>query len=82
MFAPSDMTGKVALVTGAGAGLGQATAIRLAEVGADVAILDIAEVGLEETARAIRALGRKALVLALDLSVRDNCRGAVSTNGC
>ena len=78
MYAPSDMTGKAALVTGAGAGLGQAAAIRLAEVGADVAILDIAESGLEETARAIRAFGRKALVLPLDLSSRDNCRTAVA----
>jgi NAD(P)-dependent dehydrogenase (short-subunit alcohol dehydrogenase family) len=77
MMTPSDMTGRVALVTGAAAGLGQATAIRLAEVGADVAIADIAEQGLEETARAIRAHGGRALVLPLDLAVRDNCRVAV-----
>lgn len=77
MMAPSDMTGKVALVTGAAAGLGQATAIRLAEVGASVAIVDIAEAGLAETAKAIEALGCKALVLALDLSDRANCRAAV-----
>jgi NAD(P)-dependent dehydrogenase (short-subunit alcohol dehydrogenase family) len=78
MYAPSDMTGKVALVTGAAAGLGQGTALRLAQVGADVAILDLAEAGLEETAAAIRELGRKALVLPLDLSHRDNCRAAVA----
>jgi NAD(P)-dependent dehydrogenase (short-subunit alcohol dehydrogenase family) len=77
MMVPSDMTGKVALVTGAAAGLGQATAIRLAEVGADVAILDIAEAGLEDTARAIRAFGRKALVLPLSLAERSNCILAV-----
>ncbi len=77
MMVPSDMTGKVALVTGAAAGLGQATAIRLAEVGADVALVDIAEARLEETAQAIRAMGRKALVLPLDLASRDNCRAAV-----
>jgi NAD(P)-dependent dehydrogenase (short-subunit alcohol dehydrogenase family) len=71
------MTGKVALVTGAAAGLGQATAIRLAEVGASVAIVDIAEAGLAETARAIEGLGSKALVLPLDLSDRANCRAAV-----
>ena len=78
MMVPSDMTGKVALVTGAAAGLGQATAIRLAEVGANVAIVDIAEAGLAETARAIEELGREALVLPLDLSDRANCRAAVA----
>ncbi|MEO6716451.1 MAG: SDR family oxidoreductase [Novosphingobium sp.] len=77
MMVPSDMTGKVALVTGAAAGLGQATAIRLAEVGANVAIVDIAEAGLAETARAIERHGCEALVLPLDLSDRANCRGAV-----
>lgn len=78
MFVPSDMSGKAALVTGAGAGLGQATAIRLAEVGADLAIVDIAEDGLAATAKAVRALGRRALDLPLDLSQRDNCRLAVA----
>ncbi len=77
MMAPSDMTGRAALVTGAAAGLGRASAVRLAEVGADVALVDIAEAGLEETARMIRALGRRALVLPLDLSQRGNCRAAV-----
>lgn len=77
MMAPSDMTGRTALVTGAAAGLGRGSAVRLAEVGADVALVDIAEAGLEETAQAIRALGRRALVLPLDLSQRANCRVAV-----
>ena len=77
MMAPSDMTGRVALVTGAAAGLGRASAIRLAEVGADLALVDIAEAGLDETAQAIRAMGRKALVLPLDLAQRANCRIAV-----
>jgi len=77
MLAPSDMTGRAALVTGAAAGLGRASAIRLAELGADVAIVDIAEAGLEETAAAIRAHGRKTLVLPLDLAERSNCRAVV-----
>jgi NAD(P)-dependent dehydrogenase (short-subunit alcohol dehydrogenase family) len=38
---PSDLAGKVALVTGAARGLGQASALRLAELGADVAIVDV-----------------------------------------
>jgi NAD(P)-dependent dehydrogenase (short-subunit alcohol dehydrogenase family) len=77
MMAPSDMTGRAALVTGAASGLGRASAVRLAEVGADVALVDIAEAGLEETAQAIRALGRRALVLPMDLSRRANCAAAI-----
>lgn len=77
MLAPSEMNGKVALVTGAAAGLGQASATRLAELGADVAIVDIDPDGLEETAQAIRGHGRKALVLPFDLADRANCPAAV-----
>lgn len=55
----------VALVTGAGSGIGQAIAIGLAEAGADVACFGHASKGgLDETAHRITALGRKALVLA------------------
>ena len=49
------LDGKVALVTGAGRGLGQAMAIGLAEAGADVAGLDI--ISLEETQAEVKALG-------------------------
>lgn len=77
MMAPSDMAGRVALVTGAAAGLGRATALRLAEVGADIALVDISQAGLDETAQMIHATGRRALVLPLDLADRVNCRAAV-----
>lgn len=77
MLTPSDMTGKVALVTGAARGLGAASATRLAELGADVAIVDVDAQALAQTAQAIRDMGRKVLELPLDLSVRGNCAGAV-----
>lgn len=77
MLTPSDMSGKVALVTGGAAGLGRATALRLASLGADVALVDIAAEGLAETAAEIRNGGRRALELALDLSQRANCTRAV-----
>lgn len=77
MLTPSDMTGRVALVTGAAAGLGRATALRLAGLDADVALVDVAAKGLAETAAEIRDGGRRALELALDLSQRSNCARAV-----
>jgi NAD(P)-dependent dehydrogenase (short-subunit alcohol dehydrogenase family) len=73
MLQPADMTGKVALVTGAAAGLGRATALRLAGLGAKVALVDVAAEGLEETAALVRGAGGEALVQALDLSRRANC---------
>ena len=58
------LDGEVALVTGAGSGIGKAIAIGLAEAGADVACFGHASKGgLEETAQAIAALGRKSLAL-------------------
>jgi len=59
------LDGKVALVTGAGRGLGQAMAIALAEAGADVAGLGSGP--LDETATRIQALGRRFLPLKVDL---------------
>ena len=79
MGAPSDMTGKSALVTGAGGGLGQATAIALAQAGADVCIVDVKVDGLAATAKQVEALGRKAALHAVDLSVADNCAASVET---
>ncbi len=60
-----DLSGEVALVTGAGSGIGQAIAIGLAKAGADVACFGHASKGgLEETAAQIAALGRKAIAVA------------------
>ena len=76
MAQPIDMTGKVALVTGAGSGLGRATARKLAEAGASLCIVDISAERLAETA----ALLGTAAVLThqADLSDPDVCVGAVA----
>lgn len=50
---------KVALVTGAGSGIGQATALELARRGAELWLSDINETGLEQTAQQVRALGAR-----------------------
>ncbi len=62
-------TGKVALVTGAASGIGQATAIRLADEGADIVGVDLSKSGLGATAEAVEKLGRKVRVLECDVSV-------------
>ena len=59
------LDGKVALVTGAGQGLGQAMALGLAEAGADIASLDRA--GCAGTCESVRALGRKYFESVVDL---------------
>ncbi len=78
MQSPSDMTGKAALVTGAAAGLGKATALKLARAGANVCVVDINADALEATADEVRALGVKAITQAIDLAAIDNCRNAVA----
>jgi NAD(P)-dependent dehydrogenase (short-subunit alcohol dehydrogenase family) len=57
----------VALVTGAGRGIGKAAAIALAEAGASVVIADIDAASAERTAAAIENLGRRSLAVAADL---------------
>ena len=73
-----DLQGDVALVTGAGSGIGQAIAIGLAEAGADVACFGhSSKGGLEETAQKISELGRKALVLTGSVTSESDLLAAI-----
>jgi 3-oxoacyl-[acyl-carrier protein] reductase len=60
------LTDQVAMVTGAGQGIGKATALALAEAGAHVAVVDINGQKAEETGSAVMALGRRGLALPAD----------------
>lgn len=64
------LEGKVAVVTGAASGIGRGSAIRFAEEGADLALADVDEAGLEETATEVRRLGRRAIVHRTDVRER------------
>lgn len=71
------LQGRVALVTGASRGIGRSIATHLAGAGADVAVLARSEDALKETASAIQDLGRKALVLAMDVTDGEAVKAAV-----
>jgi NAD(P)-dependent dehydrogenase (short-subunit alcohol dehydrogenase family) len=73
------LDGKVALVTGAGSGLGAAFALALAEAGADIACVDLAPDAAEATAGQVRALGRRAVVVRADVSQETDAIAMVRT---
>jgi 7-alpha-hydroxysteroid dehydrogenase len=66
------LDGQVAVVTGAGRGLGAAIALAFAEVGADVVIAARTQSQLEEVAEQVRAVGRKAHIVVADLAHPDD----------
>lgn len=66
-----DLSGKVALVTGASSGIGQQQSRALARAGASVVLLGRRQEQLLATVTEIEALGGKAAALALDLTARD-----------
>ncbi len=72
-----EMHGRVALVSGAGRGIGAASAVGLAEAGADVAVLARSIDQLETVAEKIRSLGRRAIAIRCDANDPDDVTAAV-----
>jgi NAD(P)-dependent dehydrogenase (short-subunit alcohol dehydrogenase family) len=73
-----DLTGRRALVTGASRGIGREIALAYARAGADVAVLARNAELLEEVAREVRALGRRAVVTTVDVLDADATRAATA----
>ena len=77
MSPPDRFTGKVAFVTGAASGIGQAAAVAFAAEGARVAILDRSEGALQQTTEAVRSAGGEVLAIACDVAVPEQVEAAV-----
>ncbi|MEU9885198.1 SDR family oxidoreductase [Sphaerisporangium sp. NPDC051011] len=72
------LNGKVAFVTGAGSGIGQACALRLADEGAKIAVVDIRRAAAEETAKTIEAAGGNAVAVECDVASNEQVAAAVA----
>ncbi|MDR1932363.1 MAG: glucose 1-dehydrogenase [Spirochaetales bacterium] len=72
-----QFSGKTALVTGAGSGIGKGVALRLAREGANVAVADINQEGIDAVAKEIAGLGVKSLAIKLDISKVEEIRSVV-----
>ena len=73
-----DLQDQVALITGAGRGIGKAIALRLARDGADIAIFDLNDDWAQATANEIEQLGRRAFHTAVDVSGYDQVQDGVA----
>ncbi len=78
MEAKFDLSGKVAIVTGGGRGIGKAVSLGLAGAGASVVVCSRTQKEVEETAAEIARMGRKALAMVVDLTVNDQLENLVN----
>lgn len=74
-----SLESKVAVVTGGASGIGRGIALRLAEMGASVAVLDINDTAAKKTAAEIEAQGGQALSAKSDVARASDCRHAIET---
>jgi 3-oxoacyl-[acyl-carrier protein] reductase len=71
------LQGQVAIITGAGQGIGKAISLRFAKEGADIGILDINVKTATKTGEEIRQTGRRSVVVEADVSNHDHVRSAI-----
>jgi short-subunit dehydrogenase len=78
-MAQKDITGKWALVTGAGSGMGRTTSLALAREGANLVLVDICGEALGSVAREVEALGRECQTFCVDVTNWDQIKGMADT---
>ena len=74
-----DLSGRVAVITGAGSGIGREAALVFAGAGARVVVGDVSTDGLFETVRLVEAVGGRAIAVPTDVSKRDQVDSLVTT---
>jgi NAD(P)-dependent dehydrogenase (short-subunit alcohol dehydrogenase family) len=72
-----ELKGQIAIVTGAGRGIGRAIALELGRQGADIVIAEMDQAGAKRTAEEVGALGRRSLATATDVTSRADLRAMV-----
>jgi NAD(P)-dependent dehydrogenase (short-subunit alcohol dehydrogenase family) len=72
-----ELDGQVAIVTGAGRGIGRAIALELAGLGADIVVAEVDPAAAQATAEAIRSLGRQAVAVETDVTRRESRQAMV-----
>lgn len=77
-MADKNLSGKVAIITGAGSGIGKASAVKLAEAGAKVGLVDIKEENMKEVKQQIEKNGGQALMVEADVSNPEEIEKAVT----
>src|SRR5499433_4091182 len=73
-----ELSGQVAIVTGAGRGIGRATALELAGMGADIVVAELDKDGAERTAGEVKALGRRVSAVKTDVTSRADLTAMVN----
>ena len=72
-----DLTGKIAVVTGAGNGIGKASALMLAKAGADVVVSDLKKEDAEKVSEEIKAMGRRSIAVTCNVMQDEDLVGLV-----
>ena len=75
----SNLQGRAVVVTGAGSGIGRETALLAARRGADLAICDVDDAGLDDVEASARALGRRVVARHVDVADREQMREFADT---